>query len=118
RHDGEGHRDGMIFKRCLPRLLLGCAIALALSAPGLAANPADTTTPAAATAAADKNKAAKAKPATTKTGKSKPVAKPGAKTANGTPLPRARPAVVASVVPMVPVKATLSPTQILPTTSF
>ncbi len=115
----------MPFKRCFSRRLLGCAIALALSAPAFAANPtAKPAKPAVAAPAADK-KAAKAKPAATKTAKSKSAkaaaksAKSLTKSAKSAPLPRARPAImVASTVPMVPARAALSPTPILPTTSF
>ena len=117
-------RDGMILRRYLPRWTFGCAIALALSAPAFAA-PAEQAKPAkpAAAATTDK-KGAKAKPATGTTAKPaktalRSAAQPRAKAVKNIPLPRARPAImVASTIPMVPAKATLSPTPILPTRFF
>jgi len=114
----------MILRRYLPRWTFGCAIALALSAPAFAA-PAEQAKPAkpAAAATTDK-KAAKAKPATGTTAKPaktalRSAAQPRAKAVKHIPLPRARPAImVASTIPMVPAKATLSPTPILPTRFF
>src|SRR5947209_597482 len=116
----------MIFKRCLPRRLLGCAIALTVGAgmPALAAPPAEKAeNPTAAKPAADKKKAAKAKPATIKTAKSKPgadkpVAKAVAKTTKDVPLPRARPVDVESTVLIAPGSETLSHTHNLSSPRF
>ncbi|MEA3091307.1 MAG: hypothetical protein QOJ04_2649, partial [Caballeronia sp.] len=119
------------------RLLWGFAVlalAVGMGAPALA-TPAETAKPAAVTpdtkAAADKKsakpkaapaKAAAIKPATTKSATNKP-AQSTAKIASkpiktNAPLPRARPIVVASAIPMVPPRGSLAPTPILPTTSF
>jgi len=99
------------------------------------ATPADKAKPAAVTsgekAAADK-KGAKPKTAAAKTAAPQPPAaksvknkstQPSAKLVSkpiktNAPLPRARPILVASAVPMAPARASLAPTPILPTTSF
>jgi soluble lytic murein transglycosylase len=121
----------MIFKRS-QRRLFGCAIATALAfgvsgASALAKPEEKTATPVKSAAAkpVDK-KTAKSKIATHKTAKSKtakPAAKgaankPVAKAGQHPPLPRARPIIVASAVPMAPARASLAPTLILPTVSF
>jgi len=134
----EGTRDRMILRS--QRLLWGCAVlalAVSMGAPALAA-PADKAKPAAVTpdkkAAADKKgaKPKAAKPAAAKPAATKPAAtrsannksaQSSAKIANkpikmNAPLPRARPIIVASAVPMVPARASLGPTPILPTTGF
>ena len=110
----------MAFKRCLPRQLFGCAIvalAFSVAAPALA-KPADKAKPAMSAAAkpAPAKKAAKSKPVTStaKTAARKSSSRKG----QPVPLPRARPVMVASTVPMAPPKASLSPVAILPTTSF
>src|SRR4051812_14475739 len=110
----------MIFKRS-QRRLFNCAIAMALvsGAPAFANAPAKP---------ADKpaeSKAAKLKAMASKTAKSK-AAKPAAKNAltpgkvlgQRAPLPRPRPILVASAIPMAPARASLAPTPILPTISF
>jgi soluble lytic murein transglycosylase len=110
----------MIFKRS-QRRLFNCAIAMALvsGAPAFANAPAKP---------ADKpaeSKAAKLKAIASKTAKSK-AAKPAAKNAltpgkvlgQRAPLPRPRPILVASAIPMAPARASLAPTPILPTISF
>ena len=118
----------MTFRRRVTRGLFGSAIALALSAPAFAA-PAEPAKAAAVTPAAKSasdNKKSKAKAAKLKSAKSKQLSKTAAHPAvtakpikTNAPLPRARPAVVvASAVPMVPARATLSPTPILPTARF
>jgi soluble lytic murein transglycosylase len=110
----------MTFRRSLSRGFLGCA--LALSAPGFAANPAPAkpVQPAASAAAPDKKSAQK--PGATKAAKAKSTKSKAAvkspRAAKGAPLPRARPIIVASAVPMAPMKAALAPTPILSTTSF
>src|SRR2546421_1155327 len=120
-----GTGTGMTFRRRLPRGLFGCAIALAIAMPALAAPPGETAklAKAATPAPPADEKTAKAKPAATKSAKSKAAksksaAKPAAKSAKVTPLPRVRPVIVASAVPMAPARATLSPTPILPTARF
>ena len=122
----------MIFKRS-QRRLFECAVAMALvsGAPAFAkpaeqpANAADK--PTAAKPAVDK-KAAKPKAVDPKTTKAKPVKPtpkaaapkpfPGKVLGQRAPLPRARPIIVASAVPMVPARASLAPTLILPSTGF
>jgi peptidoglycan lytic transglycosylase len=121
------------------RRLLACTLAataaLVFCAPAFAAQPAEKPAKAAAKPAAKKqatndNKkpaatkpedAKAAKPAATKSAKPKP--KPGAKTiaarpAAPAPMPRARPQFAVAAVTSTPAKATLSPTPILPTSSF
>jgi soluble lytic murein transglycosylase len=113
----------MNFQRS-PRRFLRYALATALTfgvpaAPALAKSADKAAKPEKAAAAKP------AKPAQKKTAKAKP-AKP-AHTAqkfavhepkHHVPVPRSRPLLVASTVPILPAKAMLSPIQILPTTSF
>jgi soluble lytic murein transglycosylase len=119
----------MIFQ-CSQCRLFGYAIAMAVAfaAPAFAKTE-DKAKPTNSAAAKpeEKDKAAKSTKLAKPAAKTKQAAKPAkkaapAKTAAGkpaVPLPRARPLlVVASTVPMVPAKATLSPIAILPTTSF
>ncbi len=113
------------------RRILGYAIATAMAfATPAFAKPEEKAKPASTAAAKpdEKDKPAKsaaAKPAkpvvkkeekAAKAKKSAPVKAAAKKPA--IPLPRPRPILVASAVPMAPAKATLSPTSILPTTSF
>ena len=106
-------------------LALGGSAAPALAKPedknAKAAKSADTKPAVAKPAAAKPASLAKetAKPKqVAKPKQAKPAAKAAAKSAR-VPLPRARPLmVVASAVPMVPARATLSPAAILPTTGF
>jgi soluble lytic murein transglycosylase len=114
----------MILQRS-QRRLLGCAIATALA---FGASGAPTfAKPAEKAAKPEKSAAAKpVKPAAKTAAKPKPVKfahkgaahKTAARKSPAVPVPRARPLLVASAVPMAPIKATLSPVAILPTTSF
>ena len=118
----------MIFQRS-QRRVLGYAIAAAVvfAAPAFA-NPEDKAKPASAAAAKPEEKSpaksAAAKPAKKAAKAPEKAAKLAKKVApanagkTAIPLPRARPLLVASAVPMAPMKATLSPISILPTTSF
>jgi soluble lytic murein transglycosylase len=109
----------MTFQRHQRRILgYAVATAMAFAAPAFA-KAEEKAKPAGAAAAKTDDKAKPAKSAATKPAKAKKSA--AVKTAAkkpAIPLPRARPLLVASVVPMAPAKATLSPTSILPTTSF
>jgi soluble lytic murein transglycosylase len=115
---GRDAGDGMPVQRS-KRRRFGCVIAAAVvfAAPAFA-KPEDKAKPSSSVTATPVKPAAKAtetsaKPAKKKSGAAKAVARKPA-----VPLPRARPLLVASAVPMVPAKATLSPTAILSTTSF
>ncbi|HWP16127.1 MAG TPA: hypothetical protein VNM46_10910, partial [Xanthobacteraceae bacterium] len=111
----------MTFQRHQRRIVgYAIATAVAFAAPAYA-KPEDKAKPAASTAAKPDDKSKSAKPAATKP--AKPAAKKDEKAAkakksspvktaakkSAVPLPRARPVLVASTVPMVPAKATLSP---------
>ena len=108
------------------RRLLGYAIAtaMAFAAPAFAKTE-DKAKPATSAATKPEEKAKSAKPEKAAQ-KSKHAAKPTKKAAPlntaaakpPVPLPRSRPVLVASTVPIVPIKATLSPIAILPTTTF
>jgi len=115
----------MIFERSQRRLFgYAIATAVAFAAPAFA-KPEDKEKPATSAAAKPEGKAKSAKPAKS-AAKPNHAPKPARTVASSkavagkppVPLPRARPLLVASAVPMVPVKATLSPIAILPTTSF
>jgi soluble lytic murein transglycosylase len=112
----------MIFQRS-QRSIFGYAIAtaVAFAAPAYA-KPEDKAKPVSTAAAKPEEKGKPAKPAPKSAHAAKPkkrtVAAKSAAVGVPIPLPRARPILVASVVPMAPVKATLSPFPILPTTRF
>jgi len=121
----------MIFKRSQRRLYgyaIATALVLGVSGASALAKPDETAAKPAKVAAAKpaEKKTAKAKAAAHKTAKSKSAKpatknaanKPVTKAGQHPPLPRARPIVVASAVPMAPARASLAPTPILPTLSF
>jgi len=118
----------MLFQRSQRRLFgYAIATAVAFAAPAFA-KPEEKAKPASPAAAKPEDKAKSAKPAKAAkpAAKASHAARPAKKAASSkvvagksaVPLPRARPLLVASAVPMVPAKATLSPIAILPTTSF